>query len=117
MNSIVLSPEDLFLGTSNTFEIEIPQELLLPAGRARGTAKKTTPTSSVVQIRPLTIGSFQTIMKAARKDAGLVPLLMIKESLVQPALTLDQVKQLQIGLVNFLIENIRQISGLTGKKD
>jgi hypothetical protein len=56
-------------------------------------------------------------MKASRQDAGLIPLLMIKESLVEPTLSLEQVKQLPLGLVNFLIDNIRQISGLTGKKN
>jgi hypothetical protein len=35
---------------------------------------------------------------------------------VQPALSLGQVKQLPLGLVNFLIAHIREISGLTEKK-
>ncbi|NEP85197.1 MAG: hypothetical protein F6K39_48200, partial [Okeania sp. SIO3B3] len=68
-------------------------------------------------LRPLTIGTFGLIMKAAKNDPGLIPSLMIKESLVKPAMSLDQVKQMHIGLVNFLIAQIRQISGLTPKKN
>ena len=55
-------------------------------------------------------------MKAARQDDGLIPLLLIKESLVQPTLSLEQIKQLPLGLVNFLIARIREISGLSEKK-
>ena len=69
-----------------------------------------------MQLRPLTIGTFQLIMRAARDDAGMIPLLMIKESLVSPRLSLEQVRQLHLGLVNFLIAHIREVSGLTGKK-
>ncbi|MBW4528267.1 MAG: hypothetical protein KME18_24320 [Phormidium tanganyikae FI6-MK23] len=112
INSVTISPEDLFLGSSNTFEVEIPPEVLNPiSGRTSENS------NSIVRLRPLTIGTFQLIMKAARQDAGLVPLLMIKEALVEPALSLEQVKQLHLGLVNFLIDQIRQVSGLTGKKN
>jgi len=41
---------------------------------------------------------------------------MIKESLREPALSLEQVKRMHLGLVNFLIKNIRAISGLAEKK-
>jgi hypothetical protein len=41
---------------------------------------------------------------------------MIKESLVEPALSIEQVKQLHLGLINYLIGHIRQISGLAEKK-
>lgn len=112
-NSFVLSPEDLFLGSDQVFEVSVPLEILRPLDPP-GDSESATP---IVQLRPLTIGTFQLIMKAARQDPGLVPLLMIKESLVQPVLNLEQIKQLHLGLVNFLIEQIREISGLTGKKN
>lgn len=113
---LLLSPEDLLLGAANTFELAIPPEVLHPIENP-ATATRQVSATSVVHLRPLTIGTFQLIMKAARQDSSLVPLLMIKESLVQPALSLEQVKQLHLGLVNFLIDQIRQISGLTGKKN
>jgi hypothetical protein len=109
-----LTPEDLLLGAANTFEVEIPSSILYPGG---GDGSRNENSAMVIQLRPLTIGTFQLIMKASRQDVGLIPLLMIKESLIEPSLSLEQVKQLHLGLVNFLIENIRQISGLTGKKN
>ena len=120
MSVLQLTPEDLLAGAENTFEIAIPPELLPPqrvAAIALDQVSQTqTSQTRVVQLRPLTIGTFQLVMKAAKQDAGLIPLLMIKESLVQPILTLEQIKQLPLGVVNFLIDHIRQISGLTGKK-
>ena len=116
MAEISLTPEDLLAGASVTFDIAIPVSILHP-GELDTSADKFPESRRIVQIRPLTIGRFQLIMKASRQDAGLIPLLMIKESLVEPTLSLEQVKHLPLGLVNFLIDNIREISGLTGKKN
>jgi hypothetical protein len=109
-----LTPEDLLIGASITFDVAIPHNVLHPGGNQSLTDEHQQ--NMIVQLRPLTIGTFQLIMKAARNEPALIPLLMIKESLVQPVMSLEQVKQLHLGLVNFLIQNIREISGLTGKK-
>jgi hypothetical protein len=114
ISQVELTPDDLLAGAAISFEIPIPSHILHP-----GELDATKPVSTKelqVQLRPLTIGTFQLIMKAARNDPGLIPLLMIKESLVQPKLTLDQVRGMHLGLVNFLIAQIRQISGLVEKK-
>jgi hypothetical protein len=110
MAELRVTPEDLLAGASVTHDLPIPPHVLQP-GANRQEQKE-----MIVQLRPLTIGVFQLIMKATRQDPSLIPLLMIKESLVQPALSLEQVKQLHLGLVNFLIAHIREISGLTEKK-
>lgn len=108
--TMVVTPEDLLAGASTVFEVAVPINLLQQ------------PTNSdiaeplVVQLQPITIGTFNLIMKAAKNDPGLIPLLMIKESMVKPALSLEHVKKMQLGLVNFLIAQIRSISGLTEKK-
>jgi hypothetical protein len=115
MSVLQLTPEDLLAGAESTFEIAVPAQLLHP-DHPSASPPSSAGQTRVVQLRPLTIGTFQLIMKAAKQEAGLIPLLMIKESLVQPTLSLDQIKQLPLGLVNFLIDHIRQISGLTGKK-
>jgi hypothetical protein len=52
------------------------------------------------------------ISRAARDDASLVPLLMIKEAMLEPALTLDQIRQMHVGLVYYLVSQINHISGL-----
>ena len=106
-----ITPEDLLAGAAVSYDVTIPAQVLHPSGAQAGQARDT-----VVQLRPLTIGTFQLIMKASRQDAGLIPLLMIKESLVSPALSLEQVKALHLGLVDFLIAHIREISGLVEKK-
>lgn len=104
-----LTPEDLLAGAAVTHAVTVPPEVMWPG-------KDSAPGELVVTLKPLTIGIFQLIMKASRQDATLIPLLMIKEALVQPALTLEQVKSLHLGLVNFLIGRIREISGLAEKK-
>lgn len=109
---IQLTPEDLLLGSKNVFEIVVPPDLIYPSEQ-----QPKSPQEMVIQLRPLSIGTFQLIMKATRQDSSLIPLLMIKESLVSPVLSLEQVKQLNLGLVNFIIDQIREISGLNGKKN
>ena len=109
MAELYLSAEELLAGALVNYDVAVPPELLRPGG-------SDTPGEQVVTLKPLTIGTFQLIMKAAKNDASLIPLLMIKESLIQPALTLEQVKKLQLGLVNFLIGHIRELSGLVEKK-
>ena len=99
-----VTPEDLLAGVAVTYDVTVPAQFLQREVNGQPSDK-----NLVLQIRPLTIGTFQLIMKAARQDTGLIPLLMIKESL-------EQVKQLHLGLVNFLIAHIREISGLTEKK-
>lgn len=111
MSDYPLTPEDLIAGASVVYDVPIPPEILRPGGENGHAAS-----SMIVQLRPLTIGTFQLIMKASRQDASLIPLLMIKEALVQPKLTLEQVKQLHLGFVNFLLTHIRAISGLAEKK-
>jgi hypothetical protein len=105
-----ITAEDLICGSASTFDAEIPGHILRPGSQGEQGGGMT------VRLRPLSIGTFQLIMRAARQDPGLIPILMIKESLVQPEMSLDQVKRLHLGLVNFLISHIREISGLTEKK-
>jgi hypothetical protein len=111
-----LSPEDLLAGASATFEIEVPAEVLHPAAAAGRAAFAGGAEGGTVRLRPLTIGAFQLILKAAKSDPGLIPLLMIRESLAEPKLSLEQVKGMHLGLVNFLVAHIREISGLSVKK-
>ena len=115
MSELQLSPDDLLAGAAVTFDVVIPPNVLHPGNPNQG-GEAVQAKAVTVQLRPLTIGTFQLIMKAAKNDAGLIPLLMIKESLIQPTLSLEQVKRMHLGLVSFLIEHIRQISGLTEKK-
>ena len=114
MKQTILSAEDLLAGANTTFDVVIPSGLLPNAKGPEINGSE--PGEAVVRIRPLTIGVYQLIMKAAKSETGLIPLLMVKEALVEPALTLDQVRRLPLGMVELLIEEIREVSGLTKKK-
>jgi len=106
----ILTPEDLLAGADAIYDIMVPPDILRPGDSG-------TENGLWVQLCPLTIGKFQLILKAARDDSSLIPLLMVKESLVEPTLSLEQVKKLPLGLVKFLIEHIRNLSGFTEKKN
>lgn len=103
----VLAAHDLLAGSAAIHAVDVPARVLRPGapGEPDGEAGS-------VRLRPLSVGVLTVISRAARDDAGLVPLLMIKESLVEPALGLDDIRRLHIGLVHFLIASINRISGL-----
>ena len=106
---IVLSAEDLLAGTDAIHEVTVPEGLLASDGKAASEG-------GIIHIRALSIGVFQLVMKAAKEDLGLIPLLMIKECLVEPKLDMQQIRRLPVGLVEFLVTQIRIISGLIEKK-
>ena len=116
MRQLTLTPEDLLAGANAIYDVVIPPDIL----QARNNSPREQDGQErdmLVKLRPLSIGTFQLIINAARQDAGLIPLLMIKEALMEPSLSLGQIKQLHMGLIEFLIDNIRQISGLAEKKN
>jgi hypothetical protein len=108
-----VTAEDLMVGVAATYEITIPPEVLRPGPNGNVAGQRD---GLVIKLRPLSIGVFQLIMKAAREDPGLIPVLMIKESLVRPSMSVEQVKQLHLSMVSFLVDHIRTISGLVEKK-
>jgi hypothetical protein len=108
----ILSAEDLLAGSTIIHEIHIPPQILQPGSNAAPGA-----VSGNVLLRPLNVATLALISRAARDDAGLVPLLMIKESLAKPPMTLDRIRQLHVGLVHFLVGHINRISGLGGNGD
>lgn len=107
---LVLTAEDLLAGEGTTFDLVVPPAVLRPGSDAGDKP------GVVVRLRPLTLGTFLQILEAAKEDSSLIPLLMIQKSMVEPKLSLPQIGQMRLGLVSFLIENIRQVSGLTEKK-
>ena len=116
MSQLMLTPEDLLAGANAIYEVAIPPDIL-HARNNRPREQDIQKRDMLVKLRPLSIGTFQLIINAAKQDAGLIPLLMIKEALIEPSLSLGQIKQLHMGLIEFLIDNIRQISGLAEKKN
>ena len=106
MSITLLTADDLLIGSKAFHEVAIPAAILTPAA-AIGELR-----SGCVRMRPLNIAVLMLISWAARDDASLIPLLMIKEAVIEPTLALDQIRQMHVGLVHFLVSQINRISGL-----
>jgi hypothetical protein len=100
-----LAAEDLLAGAQATHRIDIPAELL-----ARGPADS--PPGFVV-LRPLTAGAVQRVAQAAKDERMLASVLMVQQSLVEPKLSVEQVSGLSAGLLQFLLDRVNKLSGLS----
>lgn len=108
----ILSAQDLLAGSAIIHDVAVPQEVLRPgAGTANG-GTGTGDAGGKLRLRPLSVAAITLISRAARDDISLVPLLMLKESLVEPELSLEQIRQMHAGLVEFLVNRVNIISGL-----
>lgn len=107
--SALLTPQELLAGSLLVHEVVVPAAVLQPGEPA---ARDAASPERRVRVRPLKVATLALISKAARDDASLVPLLIVKESLVEPALSFEQVRQMHAGLVQFLVTAIHRISGL-----
>jgi len=105
--SRILTAQDLLAGGQLIHDIQLSPEILMPATESANGVL-----AGKVRLRPLNVHTLTLISRAGREDAGLIPLLMIKEAMVEPAVTLEQVRQMHIGLVHFLVGQINLISGL-----
>ncbi len=96
-----LSAEELLAGGRQQHVVTIPVEHL---GEGQG---------GTVTLRPLTVGDVQRVTQAAREQDVLSSVLMVQQSLVEPALTVDQVAALPAGLAEFLLGEVNRVSGLS----
>lgn len=95
-----LSADELLAGAAVTHDV------VLPAGFSNGTG------DAKVKLRPLTVRDLQRVTKAARDDDKLLSVLLLKEALVEPQLSFEQVHALPAGLARFLVDELNRISGL-----
>ncbi len=102
----MLTAEELLAGSSLSFEVQVPAEVLHPTDGADGAG-------SMVRLRPLTVRDLQLVSRAAKESDSLVATLMVQRSLVEPEMTVSQVAALHVGLLQFLLHHINQISGIT----
>jgi hypothetical protein len=96
-----LTAEELLSGAALTHRVSLPPELA-PPGHAGGE----------VVLRPLVLADVARLHKAAGADGELASALMVQQSVVEPALTLEQVHRLPAGLVEHLLGEVNRISGL-----
>ncbi len=100
----LLSAQELLAGSLLSYEVVVPAEVLRSDGESD---------PGKVRLRPLKVATLALIAKASREDPSLIPLLMIKDSLLEPSLSLDQIRSMHVGLVHFLVAQINRISGLS----
>jgi hypothetical protein len=105
-----LSADELLAGAALTHDIEIPAAVLGPAALSDTMVRK-------VRMRPLAVRDLQRVTKAARDDDSLLSVLMLKEAMVEPSLSFDQVHGLHAGLARFLVQEVNRISGLAVDDD
>jgi len=98
-----LTTDDLLLGGSATHTVEIPADVLMASGDA----------PAQVVLRPLVLEDIQRIHQAAQDSRDLISVLMVKQALVEPTVTIDDVNHMHAGLVEFLLHEVNRISGLT----
>lgn len=110
----MLSAEELLAGGALTYEVEVPVEILHPT-HANGALGETKATSAAqtVRLQPLTVKDLQLISRAAKENDSLIAALMVQKALVEPQLNLAQVSAMHAGLVQFLVQQINHISGIT----
>lgn len=99
--SPILTADELLAGAALSHEVEVPAHLLAAA---------TSP--GCVRLKPLSLADVRTVARAAKGDGPLTSLLMVQQSLVAPALSVDQIAALPAGLVQFLLARVNVISGL-----
>ena len=107
----MLSAEDLLAGGDLTFEIEVPPGILRPTEGAGNGA----PAS--VRLRPLTVRDLQLVSRAAKEKDSLTATLMVQRSLVEPEMSVAQASAMHVGLVQFLLEHVNRISGITATSE
>lgn len=104
----MLSAEELLAGSALTFDVNVPTELL------DGWTDRDSPEAShAVNLRPLTVRDLQLVSRAAKENDTLVATLMVQIALVEPKLTVAQVSAMQVGLMQFLLQEVNRISGIT----
>ena len=103
----MLTGEELIAGSTVTYEAEVPPAILHPGNGAEP------PVAGSVRLRPLTVGDLQTITRAAKDSDSLVATLMVQQALVEPELTVAQVSSMHVGLVQFLLEQVNEVSGIS----
>ncbi len=111
---IILTPEELLIGSEGEFDVEVPSAVLRPSV---GSETVATHCGKKIRLRPLTVRDVQLIAKAAKTDEVLTSVLMIQQALVEPKLKQQEIAGMHSGLVKFLVEQINRLSGLTTEQD
>ena len=92
MTAHLLTAEDLLTGSRAIHQVVIPPVVLTPGRDVESDAPL-----ACVRLRPLSVGILTLISCAARDDASLALLLMIKEAMLEPTHSLEHIRQMHVG--------------------
>ncbi len=106
----MLTAGDLLAGSQLTFEIKVPDEILKPLSGddSEGNIKE----SQTLRLKPLTVKDLQLISRAAKESDNLLSAFMVQKSLVEPEMTIQQVLSMHVGLMQYILQQVNQISGI-----
>jgi len=102
----MLTADALLAGADATEIVELPERLLPQAEGDRQ-----------VRLRPLTVRDLRLIARASKENEDLTAALMVRQALVEPTLTLEQLGQLPAGAMQFLLREVNRLSGITATED
>lgn len=105
----MLSPADLLAGADAVRDVDVPNELL--GGSAAPDADRR------VRLKSLTVDDLRLISRAARTSDQLTAVLMVQRSLVEPALTVPEVSRMPVGLLQFLLREVNDLSGISASEE
>jgi hypothetical protein len=105
----VLSPADLLAGADAVRDVEVPTGLL--GGAAAPDADRR------VRLKSLTVDDLRLISRASRTSDELTAVLMVQRSLVEPALTVPEVARMPVGLLQFLLREVSDLSGISASAE
>lgn len=100
----MLTADELLAGSALTFEVEVPAHILSAAADRSG---------GRVRLRPLNVRDLQLIARAAKDNDALTSALMVQTALDEPRLSVAQVNAMPVGLLQFLLEQVNRISGMS----
>jgi hypothetical protein len=109
---MMLTAEELLAGSGLTFVVELPEAVIAPSAPGdNGNGAQT------VRLKPLTVADLQTISRAAKENDQLIAALMVQCSLVEPAVSVAEAMTMPVGLMQFLLQEVNRISGITTDED
>ncbi|MEM1161268.1 MAG: hypothetical protein AAGJ28_10070 [Pseudomonadota bacterium] len=102
----MISADDLLAGASVETEVEIPERLLPEASGDR-----------TVRLKPLTVRDLRLIARAAQQNEDLSGALMVRQSMIEPSLSMEELGALPAGILQFLLREVNRISGISAAEE
>ncbi len=102
----MLRAEELLAGANIDFEVVIPADILNPV------QSDSVRNSGSVRLKPLTVHDLQLISRAAKENDSLTAVLMVQRAIIEPIMTLAEVNGMHAGLLQYLLQQVKNISGI-----